>query len=166
MRYRPFPGFLLHFFLGSWPLVRLMPPPSMGCGAYFEGRRGMASTQGSKTVPQNCSFQQSMSGTSDMVSNVGWEPVFSCDMSCHIILKQQKIYACSAQLHWGSRLWSTALELQDGGNLNHHQSRRYGLDWNCWRLPKLSLDSLIEMELKLSSWASQFLFLNIFLSCP
>ena len=62
----------------------------------------MASTQASKTVPQNCPFQQSTSGTSDMVSNVGWEPVFSCDMSCHIILKQQKIIClhCSTALRF------------------------------------------------------------------
>ena len=57
-----------------------MPPPSVACGAYFEGRGGMTSTQALDIVPQNCPLQQSMSGTSDAVSDVGFWLVFSCEL--------------------------------------------------------------------------------------
>ena len=40
----------------------------------------MTSTQALDIVPQNCPLQQSMSGTSDAVSDVGFWLVFSCEL--------------------------------------------------------------------------------------
>ena len=95
----------------------------MECGAYCEVRRGMTSIQLSDTVLPNCPLQQSMSGISDTLSDVGCYSVGSC----HIILKQQNIVCLHSSTALRFKVAVCCLRTPGQWGLNHHHSRRY--DW-------------------------------------